>query len=51
MPISKYFKGSGEKVMSSMAKEYGAKKGKAVFYATANKTGMKPTKMSKKASR
>ena len=37
MPLSKYFKGSGEKVMKSMKKQYGAKKGKQVFYATANK--------------
>lgn len=37
MPLSKYFKGSGEKVMSSMKKEYGEEKGKQVFYATANK--------------
>ena len=42
MPISKYYKGSGEKVMKSMTKRYGAKKGKSVFYATANKQGMKP---------
>ena len=37
MPISKYFKGHGEEVMSNMTKEYGKKKGKSVFYATANK--------------
>lgn len=37
MPVSKYFKGKGDKVMSNMTKEYGAKKGKQVFYATANK--------------
>ncbi len=37
MPISEYFKGSGDKVMKNMTKEYGAKKGKSVFYATANK--------------
>jgi len=36
MPISGYYKGSGNKVMSSMKKRYGAKKGKQVFYATAN---------------
>jgi hypothetical protein len=42
MPINRYFKGSGEKVMAGMMKEYGAKKGKQVFYATANKIGMKP---------
>ena len=37
MPIGKYFKGHGEEVMSNMQKEYGSKKGKQVFYATANK--------------
>ena len=42
MPIDKYFKGSGDDVMSSMQKQYGDKKGKSVFYATAQKTGMKP---------
>lgn len=42
MPVSEYFKGSGEKVMSDMKKRYGAKKGKQVFYATANKNKMKP---------
>jgi len=40
MPISKYFKGKGKKVLAEMKKRYGAKKGKSVFYATANKTGM-----------
>ena len=30
--------------MASMAKEYGKKKGEEVFYATANKTGLKPKK-------
>lgn len=37
MPVSKYFKGSGDKVMNNMTKEYGPKKGKQIFYATANK--------------
>lgn len=37
MPVSKYFKGHGQEVMSNMTKEYGAKKGEQVFYATANK--------------
>jgi hypothetical protein len=37
MPVSKYFKGHGEEVMANMTKEYGDKKGKSVFYATANK--------------
>lgn len=37
MPLSKYFKGSGEKVMRSMKEKYGSDKGEKVFYATANK--------------
>ncbi len=44
MPISEYFKGSGEEVMKSMVKRYGAKKGKSVFYATANKQKQSPLK-------
>lgn len=42
MPISRYFKGHGEQVMSDMQSRYGADKGKSVFYATANKRGEKP---------
>ena len=42
MPLSKYFKGSGEKVMSNMKQEYGANKGEQVFYATANKKKQTP---------
>ena len=41
MPVSAYFKGKGEQVLASMQKEYGADKGKRVFYATANKKGEK----------
>jgi hypothetical protein len=45
VPLSKYYKGDGPQVMSSMQKRYGAKKGKQVFYATANsKPGLKPSK-------
>lgn len=33
MPLSK----TGQKVLSSMKKQYGAKKGKQVFYASINK--------------
>lgn len=33
MPLTK----TGKKVMGNMVKEYGKKKGKRVFYATANK--------------
>jgi len=40
MPVSGYYKGSGDKVMANMTKEYGDKKGKQVFYATANKRKM-----------
>ena len=36
-PLKNYFKGSGKKVMKSMKKTYGAKKGKSVFYATIKK--------------
>jgi hypothetical protein len=42
MPLSKYFNGGGEKVMKNMTQEYGATKGKQVFYATANARGAKP---------
>jgi len=49
MPVSEYFKGSGDKVMSSMQKEYGDKKGKQVFYATANKKGLTAGKKKKRA--
>lgn len=44
MPISKYFSGKGAKVMESMLATYGKKKGKQVFYATANKKGQNPPK-------
>src|SRR5579872_6004816 len=40
MPINKYYKGHGSEVMNNMKKEYGDKKGKEVFYATANKKGL-----------
>lgn len=42
MPVSKYFSGHGLEVMQNMISEYGKKKGKSVFYATANKKGAKP---------
>ena len=44
MPVSSYFKGKGESVMDSMEKTYGAKKGKEVFYGTANKMKEKAKK-------
>jgi len=42
MPVSRYFGGHGEEVLANMIKQYGAKKGKSVFYATANKQGQAP---------
>lgn len=47
MPLSNYFKGKGESVMDDMTDRYGEKKGKSVFYATANKKGMAPSKKAK----
>ena len=44
MPLNKYFGGKGEKVMKDMKKEYGAKEGERVFYATKNKQKGKPSK-------
>ena len=44
MPVSEYYKGKGRKVMHDMMDRYGVKKGKEVFYATANKRGLKPRK-------
>lgn len=48
MPISKYFGGKGKQVMSDMQDRYGDKKGKSVFYATANKQDQAPAKKKKK---
>lgn len=49
MPLDKYFAGGGKKVMESMKKQYGSKKGKSVFYATANKKkGIEPSDKIKK---
>ena len=42
VPIDAYYKGNGEAVQKSMEKTYGPEKAKQVFYATANKSGMKP---------
>lgn len=44
MPISKYYGGHGSEVMKNMKKQYGDKKGRSVFYATANKRGVSPSK-------
>jgi hypothetical protein len=48
VPLKGYFKGKGEEVMGDMKSQYGAKKGKEVFYATANKKKMAPKKKGKK---
>ena len=37
MPLSKYFKGSGEKVMGALRKTYGPDKAENVFYGLVNK--------------
>ena len=42
MPLTEYFGGEGDTVMSKMTKRYGAKKGKQVFYATANARNQTP---------
>jgi hypothetical protein len=41
MPISKYYHGHGEEVMSEMKKKYGDR-AENVFYATANAKKQKP---------
>jgi len=51
MPVSEYFSGRGKKVMESMISQYGEKKGKQVFYATANKKKKKPGLVSKMSKR
>ena len=52
MPVSEYYKGSGEKVMRSMKKRYGEEGGERVFHATANKRGMnRPGKKGGKKAR
>lgn len=43
MPLTK----KGEKIKSAMKKEYGAKKGEAVFYAAENKGSIKGVKRKK----
>lgn len=48
MPISKHFKGHGDKVMDAMKKSYGKEKGKKVFYATENKNDVGPSDKVKK---
>lgn len=50
MPLTK----KGSKIMGAMTKEYGAKKGKQVFYASRNKgkiTGVDPESVVAKRAR
>lgn len=47
MPISKYYHGHGEKVMSDMKQRYGDR-AEEVFYATANARKQKPTDKKKR---
>lgn len=47
MPLGKYFGGHGSTVMKEMKKKHGEKKGKQIFYATANKKGQVDTGPSK----
>lgn len=52
MPISRYYKGHGDEVMSSMRKTYGdSEQAKRVFYATAAKRDEKPKKSKKRGSK
>jgi hypothetical protein len=50
MPLTK----KGNKIMKAMKKQYGAKKGKSVFYASANKkkiTGVEGARKAKKTTK
>lgn len=42
MPINKYYSGHGSEVMKNMTEQYGAKKGKQIFYATAASKKQRP---------
>lgn len=43
MPLAKYYRGHGQEVMDDMKERYG-ERAESVFYATANKKGMTPSK-------
>jgi hypothetical protein len=47
MPLTK----KGSKIMKAMTKEYGSKKGKSVFYASANKGTIKGVHKGKKSAK
>lgn len=42
MPVDAYYGNHGQEVIKKMVSRYGRKKGKSVFYATANKNGQTP---------
>ena len=48
MPLSEYFKGDGRKVLADFVRRYGEKRGKRLFYATANKRGLAPKRKVKR---
>lgn len=43
MPISSYFGGHGQQVMRDMQRKHGKKKGRQMFYATANARNQGPS--------
>lgn len=51
VPLANYFKGHGDSVMKDMKSRHGDKKGKSVFYATANKRELAGGKRSTKGKR
>jgi hypothetical protein len=51
MPVRAYFKGHGDEVMANMVRQYGAKKGRSVFYATANRRDETPKKKARRKRR
>lgn len=42
MPKSAYYGGHGKRVLARMKARYGPEKGERIFYATAEKHGLKP---------
>lgn len=50
MPLDEEYGGKGPKVMDKMISQYGAKKGKQVYYATLNKRGELKKSPSKKVT-
>ena len=51
MPVSQYFKGKGEQVMSKLKARYGAERGERIFYALANKMGLVPPEKRKNVAK